>query len=187
MTRHLSPDESVAALERTLDPARAVHLDTCAHCRAEISGLRQMLTDVAAAADEHEPSPLFWDHFSDRVRAVAAQATPSRSSAWRRWWQPVVGFATAGLLVIWLVGRDGPGAPGPSAGRSADLSQSDPADTSAEPAWDAVVELAAGLSVDEVHGAVPSRLDAVALFDDLSVAEQAALVELLEREMRGLE
>jgi hypothetical protein len=38
-----------------------------------------------------------------------------------------------------------------------------------------------------VHGAVPLRLDTVALFDDLSADEQAALVDLLEREMRGLE
>jgi hypothetical protein len=185
MTRHLSPDEAVAALERTLDPARAAHLETCDRCRADIAGMRQMLTDIAAAADDHEPSPLFWDHFSDRVR-VAAQATPSRAPAWRRLWQPAVGLAAAGIVVFWLVGRDGPGQSLPPAG-SAGVSQSDAADTSAEPPWDAVVELAAGLSVDEIHGAVPLRLDTVALFDDLSADEQAALVELLEREMRGLE
>lgn len=185
MTRHLSPDEAVAALERTLDPARVAHLENCDRCRADIAGMRQMLTDIEAAADDHEPSPLFWDHFSDRVR-VAAQATPSPSPAWRRLWQPAVGLAAVGIVVFWLVGRDGPGQSLPSAG-SARVSQSDAADTSAEPPWDAVVELAAGLSVDEIHGAVPLRLDTVALFDDLSADEQAALVELLEREMRGLE
>ena len=185
MTRHLSPDEAVAALERALDPARAAHLETCDRCRADIAGMRQMLTDIEAAADDHEPSPLFWDHFSDRVR-LAAQTTPPRSPAWRRLWQPAFGLVAAGVVVFWLVGRDGPGQSLPSAG-SADVSQSDTGATSAEPGWDAVVQLAAGLSVDEVHGAVPLRLDTVALFDDLSADEQAALVELLEREMRGLE
>lgn len=185
MTRHLSADEAVAAIERTLDPARAAHLETCDRCRADIAGMRQMLTDIQAAADDHEPSPLFWDHFSERVRA-AAQTTPSRSPVWRRWWQPAVGLAAAGVVVFWLVGREGPGPSLPSAG-SAGMSQSAAADTSAEPPWDAVVELAAGLSVEEVHGAVPLRLDTVALFDDLSADEQAALVALLEREMRGLE
>lgn len=185
MTRHLSADEAVAAIERTLDPARAAHLETCDRCRADIAGMGQMLTDIQAAADDHEPSPLFWDHFSERVRA-AAQTTPSRSPVWRRWWQPAVGLAAAGVVVFWLVGREGPGPSLPSAG-SAGMSQSAAADTSAEPPWDAVVELAAGLSVEEVHGAVPLRLDTVALFDDLSADEQAALVALLEREMRGLE
>jgi hypothetical protein len=183
MIRHLSPEESVAALERTLEPARAAHLDACDRCRADIAGLRQMLTEVETAADDHEPSPLFWAHFSGRVRA-AAPATPP-PTAWRRWWQPAAGLAAAGLLVIWLVGRESPAELPPAAEQSAGLSPSEPADTSAS--WDAVVELAAGLSVDEVHGAVPLRLDTVALFDDLSADEQAALVDLLEREMRGLE
>ncbi len=185
MTRHLSPEESIAALERTLEPARAAHLDTCDRCRADIAGLRQTLTDLEGAADHHEPSPLFWDHFSGRVRA-AAQATPPQTRAWRRLWQPAVGLAAAGLFTMWLAGRDGT-APPPPAEQAGDVSPGNPADTSPDPPWDAVVELAEGLSVDDVHGAVPLRLGTVALFDDLSPDEQAVLGELLEREMKGLE
>ncbi len=187
MNRHLSPDESVAALEETLDPARVAHLDGCDRCRAEIAGLRQLLTEVEAAADDHEPSPLFWDHFSDRVHGLVAQQPPPRTSEWRRWWRPAVGLSAVGLLLIWLMGGDVPGRLAPSEEQLAGGLPMGLADTSLEPPWEAVVELASGLSVDEVHGAVPSRVDTVALFDDLSADEQAVLGDLLEREMRGLE
>jgi hypothetical protein len=51
--------------------------------------------------------------------------------------------------------------------------------------WDAVVELAADLSVDEVAGAL--RLDTIALFDELTPEEQETLSELLRAELKGLE
>jgi hypothetical protein len=184
MSRHLSPENMVAAMDGTLDPARAEHLNGCGDCQRELAALGGMLREVEGAASPAEPSPLFWDHFSARVRDAVAETSAAPVPAWRRWWQPVVGLATVSLLAIWLLAR-GPGAPPPDT----PVAESGVAASSvtADEPWDAVVQLAADLSVDEVDGAVPTRFDTVALFDDLTADEQATLADLLRAEMKGLE
>lgn len=185
MSRHLSPEAIVAAIERSLDAPGAAHLDGCEQCQRDVSALRAMLSDVEGAADSAEPSPLFWDHFSARVHTAVGATAPARLPAWRRWWQPAIGLAAGSLLAVWLVGRDS-GSPPPvvPVGDRTDL-----ADAVATPdaPWDAVVQLAADLSVDEVDGAVPFRLDAIALFDELTAEERETFDELLRAEMKGLE
>jgi hypothetical protein len=186
MTHHLTPEETIAAIERTLEPARAAHLDGCEPCRREVVDLGGVLTAVRAADEPAEPSPLFWDHMTARVRdAVHSGGSPARA-AWGRFWQPLVGLAAAAAVLMWIAGR-APQAPAqpPATGSAvvADAGAAPPA----EAPWDAVMELAAGLSLDEVHRAVPLRLDNAVLFDELSAEEQAALAELLDSELRGLE
>lgn len=72
--KHLSRDQILAAVEgRGEQPA---HLDNCRACRARVEELRQVLA-LAGADEVPEPSPLFWTHFSERVRnAVAAEPAP---------------------------------------------------------------------------------------------------------------
>jgi len=182
MNSHLSAEESVAAVEKTLDPIRAAHLDACDQCRREVTSLEAMLRAVEATSDPVEPSPLFWDHFSARIRDAVGPAPP-RKPIWNRWWQPALGLAAAGAVAMILAHRDA--GPAPDAGvRSA---QSADASVTPDARWDAVVELAADLSVDEVTGAVPLRLDNVVLFDELTPDEQATVAELLQTEMKGLE
>lgn len=186
MTRHLTPEETVAAIERTLDPARAAHLDGCESCRREVTELGGVLTAVRAADEPAEPSPLFWDHMSARVReAVHSTGSPARA-AWSRFWQPIVGLAAAAAVLVWMAGRptQAPNEPAPAAAGPTVVAD---ADAGPEARWDAVMELAAELSLDEVHRAVPLRLDNAVLFDELSAEEQAALAELLDSELRGLE
>src|SRR6185295_3903219 len=82
--RHLTTDELVDLVEGTTKDADVPHLAACESCRRQLGDLRTTMTD-AASVDVPEPSPLFWHHFSARVReAVASEATP-HSGWWRRW------------------------------------------------------------------------------------------------------
>ena len=101
MTHHLSPQEFVESLDGVLGTDRLDHLHACAECRADLDRLRSVVVEVQAA-EMPEPSPLFWNHFSERVRqATAAAPTPVAASWWSAAWRPVVGVA-AGLAVVIL-------------------------------------------------------------------------------------
>src|SRR5262245_19463877 len=75
---HLTERELVDVIDGALPPERQAHADACATCRGEIASLRAML-DEALTADVPEPSPLFWEHFSARVREGVQQATVERA------------------------------------------------------------------------------------------------------------
>jgi hypothetical protein len=89
---HLSDVELVDLAEGARPESSAPHLRTCDRCRQQVLELRRMMS-AAAAVPVPEPSPLFWEHFSDRVRdAVVVEA-----AAPRRWWQ---GVASARRVLI---------------------------------------------------------------------------------------
>ena len=71
---HLSESEFVDLAADALDPRRAAHVETCAPCREQRDALRAMLRDVSAVVVP-EPSPLFWEHMSARVRDGMAAST----------------------------------------------------------------------------------------------------------------
>src|SRR5687768_14981786 len=99
---HLTPDELIDAVERSLSPARSAHLAECARCTLEVAQLSTILDD-SRAAKVPEPSPLYWDHFSSRVRtAIAAEPIAPRVARWFQWpvLVPVAGLA---LLVFTLL------------------------------------------------------------------------------------
>jgi len=81
MTTHLRDTEFVDFAEGTLAAPRAAHLETCATCRAQAEEVAAALRAVPAS-EMPEPSPLFWDHFSARVREQVAQETPERAGWW---------------------------------------------------------------------------------------------------------
>ena len=80
---HLNSDQLVDIAEGTRPESSAPHLAGCEACRAQLHELRAMMS-AASEAEVPEPSPLFWDHLSSRVReAVATERTqpaPSRST-----------------------------------------------------------------------------------------------------------
>ena len=89
--RHLSPEELLDLAEGILPgtaPATAAatqlaaHVGECLACREQVAELRGVVATVVDVAVP-EPSPLFWDHLSARVReGVAADlARPALS-----WW-----------------------------------------------------------------------------------------------------
>ena len=83
---HLSEIEFVDHLDGTLPASRVVHLERCARCRERADALRHAMASVRPAAEEvPEPSPLFWDHFSQRVRDAVRDERPPAAASWTRW------------------------------------------------------------------------------------------------------
>lgn len=140
---------------------------------------------VADALDAPDPSPLFWEHFPDRVRAaVAADApvAPPRVPWWRR---PVAAATVATLIIsvagagVWMQREASTGA----ARSVADASATSNAGIDA--AWSVVEASAADIGLDDLAdaGFVPGPGDADVAFEDLSQAERAVLFALLEAEL----
>ena len=179
---HLTPDELIDAVEGLLDGDRRLHLEGCPQCQAEVAQLAATFRE-AGGVDVPEPSPLFWDHFSARVRAaVDAETAPDGWAAWWRW--PVlIPLAAMALIVAALVvtvpRRSGPSpaaqqAPPAASVRSApDESWELVADMVGEIDWDTAFE--AGLGVQ------PGVADRAAL--DLDAHEQEALRQILKAEL----
>jgi hypothetical protein len=101
---HLKEAELVDLAEGTLPESSVPHLAGCARCRRQLLEMRAMMA-AAAAVRVPEPSPLFWDHLSNRVRqAVAGQATAPRQrwhalATWRRLLVPASAIAAVLLLI----------------------------------------------------------------------------------------
>ena len=97
---HLQPDELVDLAEGTRTESSVPHLAACEACRHQLAELKAMMSAAADVAVP-EPSPLFWDHFSARVReAVAAEGVPRRSFwSWPRLAMPVAAAAMAGVIL----------------------------------------------------------------------------------------
>ena len=86
--RHLSEAELLDLAEGVRAESASPHLRTCDECKRQLAELREAMS-AAASVEVPEPSPLFWDHFSARVRgAVAEEGMPDRG-------RPV------GLTAIW--------------------------------------------------------------------------------------
>jgi hypothetical protein len=98
MTKHLSPEERVDALDGVLTQLRQTHLDECAACRRSVAELTEVLTHARQSVehDVPEPSPLFWQHFEQRVDVAIAEETMAASST--GWWQRLIDFRRAPAL-----------------------------------------------------------------------------------------
>ncbi len=107
---HLNVDELIGLAEGTQPEASAPHLAECDRCREQLRELRAMLSAIQGTkADVPEPSPLFWDHLSERVRvAVAADEVPRRSwldaPLWGRRLIPLSAVAVAALFIALAFG-----------------------------------------------------------------------------------
>ena len=104
---HLTPEELIDLAEGARAEAAAPHLQSCEVCRHQIAVLRSAMSAVADAPGGPggpggivpEPSPLFWDHLSQRVReAVAAEETPASAFVGWRW-----GMALPGSWRAWAM------------------------------------------------------------------------------------
>jgi hypothetical protein len=114
LTRHLSPDELIDLAEGAVAESSAPHLESCGTCTRQLAEMRAMMSAASEVAVP-EPSPLFWDHFSERVRqAVALEGAPRRASRWEQWFRPrvvlpVSAAVAAVIIAAVLVARpDGP-------------------------------------------------------------------------------
>jgi hypothetical protein len=116
---HLTPEQLIDIVEGTRSENAEPHLRSCEICRHQIGALRAAMSS-AAQVDVSEPSPLFWDHFSQRVRAaVDAEGAPARGGIWGmrgllRWsWSTVAigGVVAALALAVYLTAPRSPTRP----------------------------------------------------------------------------
>ena len=189
MTPHLSPEEFVQAVEAALDSSRAAHLDACASCAAEGSTLRSTLAEIEIAKAVPEPSPLFWDHLSDRIRIAAATA-PEPTSWWTRvTWRPLAVASVAAVVIAMVAVWPSTPEPGVSMGTVTEVAPADAWLPALEDgSFDIVLDLASELDWDDVRQVASPRAGTVdALIQELSPAEREQLVQLLKSEIGALE
>ena len=194
---HLSASEFVDLAEGTLAPQRAAHAAHCEVCRAQAAVVQDALGLTNDAAPVPEPSPLFWDHLSARVRE-AIEAPPARSGfgfGFRRL-QPIVAALAIAVAVMSVVllnreprtsvePRETPVVAAPS---TADPDQlPDPAlDPTHAAAWSVLTAAAADLRLEEARDAgmaVPSAAVDRAV-NGLTPAELSELGRLLQSELK---
>ena len=194
--KHLSAAEFVDYLDAALPASRQAHLDGCSACRAQADSLRDAASDLRRLAqhDAPEPSPLFWEHFSDRVRSAVYDINPNAASP--RWFgAPRVGWAGACAAIVlvtaaalWFTPRSSDVRTAPPAAidqlraTSADL----PLDLDNDEEWALVRDVADDLQWDDAHeaglGPKPGSAEGVAL--ELSPAERQELARLIEEEIK---
>jgi hypothetical protein len=183
---HLTPDEFVDAAEGVLDAVRLRHVHACESCRRELEAVIDALA-AGAEGPVPEPSPLFWDHFSARVRnAIAAEPAPLRTS-WSDWlrWPALVPIAGLTILVIAIVAA----LPGKLATPVADIGQnvdlSTVGDVTMDAEWRALAEVVGPLDWDAAveAGLVTGPGSADLAMLDLSSDERRELSRLVATEL----
>jgi hypothetical protein len=110
---HLTPDRLVDLAEGTQPESAVPHLAECDACRRSLAELRATMSVVAGGGDAvPEPSPLFWDHLSARVRDRVAESAPGGTGWVEGWLRPRVALpilaGVAGAVLLAVVASRGP-------------------------------------------------------------------------------
>ena len=192
---HLSPEVLLDLAEGT-QPDRAVsHLATCNRCQRRLAELREAVAAARMAHEVPEPSPLFWDHLSARVRdAVAADVAAPRpwTAGWALWSRSALLGTAVGLVLVlglWQQIRDRQ-----VRDRNGQVDASDPsqvrfaetglgAQASTEGSFGFVADLAEGLAENldwETEAGLTTRVGAIdGAMNELSSEERTELSRLL--------
>ena len=206
--KHLTEAELVDLVDGTLGASRVTHLETCGTCRTAETVLREMLVR-AGVARIPEPSPLFWEPFSARVREGVRESEAGERSHWTGW-AATAAFSSSGkwalsgavltlLLVaaVWRASSPAPGRVPPAttaqvstsgsvAAPDADVSIDDAFDPDTDEAWALVRTVADDVSWDDAAaegvGVRPGSVERALMA--LSVDERSELVRLLQAETK---
>jgi hypothetical protein len=175
---HFTPDELIDSMDGVLAPERQAHLASCAECRGQLDDLSAVLRD-AKQASVPEPSPLFWQHFSQRVR-IAIDQKPAAADwpAWLRW--PVlVPIAATAMLIIGLM-MTLPIGNAPPAIEFGEAAIIEPAGAS----WTAVEELVGQMDIETASaaGVIAPGVSELAVLE-LTADEQQELTRILQAEL----
>ena len=202
---HLTPARLVD-LADGIEAERAVpHLAECDVCRRALAELRATMADIAGSGSlgdnaVPEPSPLFWDHLSARVREGVAEEDAARGTRWvERWLRPRVALpllaGVAGAVVLAVVASRQPAVLSPipatplPIGESAQLPSLPPLEplgAADDPSLGLMADYGTSLSWDDMReemapaSHVGSTDEAVIT---LSAEERQELQRLLEEEM----
>jgi hypothetical protein len=205
--KHLTDLELLALLEypsadNGVSAVRIDHLQSCDSCRQVLGDLREA-RDRAADVRLPEPSPLFWEHFSKRVREGIRNTEISRPRSYSTWLHtPRFKWAFSGALIVvlfgavaWQANVRGPGSEDmspiglPRIAVSNSMSSAvdaDAIDLESDEAWALVRTVADDLEWDEAVtaslAARPGWAERAAL--DLTLEERAELLRLLQAEAR---
>jgi hypothetical protein len=180
---HLTPDELIDALEGV---GHHAHLAECERCRRELDDLAAVLAD-AHQGSVPEPSPLFWPHFSKRVRAaIDRDAQPA--DTWRSWlrWQVLLPLGAAAMIILALivsVPRQNRGAAALDAPSALDAPAAPDAPATTD-SWVVLADLVGEIDLDTATAAgvvAPGIADQAVL--QLTADEQRELTRLLNAEL----
>ena len=182
--KHLSASEFVDLADGTLPAARGAHVAGCGPCREQAEMVRSALA-AAREAGVPEPSPLFWEHLSARVRNEIAETPAPRAGWWRRP-LPVLAWSIAAMLLAVLVVRQLPQRVPPAASQGTSAAVDVQADVADDPAWDLLVSAADGLELEDAHAAGFSVRAATvdSAVQELTPAEREELGRLLQDELK---
>jgi len=189
---HLSTEEFVDLLDRTLPAARREHLLTCAACRTEAEGLTAVLTRAADTREVPDPSPLFWAHLSSRIREGRAAPIAKAWPELVRWPGSAWAAGLASMVLVLLVSQSsvhGPSTPHlePPVPPQMVASAAVPVDdVDSDQAW-AVVRTVADDAGDNAaqDAGIATRADAAERMTlELSSREKSELAQLLARELQ---
>jgi hypothetical protein len=189
---HLTPDELVDAADQVLASDRRTHLASCLACRDQVDQLTSILSE-ARAVEIAEPSPLFWDRFSDRVHE--AIATEPAATGWLpRWleWPVLVPVAAMAMVILALVSAvpdvqltDVRATTAVGSEAAPALADDDVA-LAADADWVIISDLLGAIDFETAQEAglvgAPGAADQAVLI--LSAAEQQELVRLLQQELK---
>jgi hypothetical protein len=144
--------------------------------------------------DVPEPSPLFWDHLSERVREAVA-AEPSPSSGWASrfnlaWAAGVCGAITVLVLAVVVTtyhARSVTSTKAPATATDAVQAEESLPALQDDPSWAVMGDLTSQMDFDEAGAAgliaTPGAADSAILL--LSQDEQRAAVDLLRQEIKN--
>ena len=184
---HLTADELIDAMEAEADQSTSVlasdrqsHLAACEECRRQLDELVGVLQD-AKQVSVPEPSPLFWPHFSERVRtAIDHEAAPGNNwPAWLRW-QVLLPLGAMAMLILGLMMT----MPIENVSRDAiDIVGATPAASESE-SWSTVADLVGQLDVETASaaGVIEPGVAELAVLE-LTAEEQQELTRLLQAEL----
>lgn len=191
---HLHETELVDVLDGNATSAAVAHVEACSACSAWLVAMRSTLQAIAAvdSNDERQPSPWFWEHFSQRVNERIDAPRPG----WFSWIRAprAAGALTAAALVLLVASGArtlySPNVAAPA--RSIVIPEpptlnDDPVDDAdADAAW-AVVRTAAQDFVyedAEAAGLAPQAGAAERVVREMSNEERAELARLLNLEIK---
>lgn len=186
--KHLTPDELIDAVEGTLERSRDAHLKTCAACSDEAARLLAILRE-AREVGVPEPSPLFWDHFSTRVRAAVATEETLQPAWWPEWlrWPVLVPLGGLALLVFAITTAvpRAPAIPSTQADAGREAIAIDDLATIGEQEWAVVSEMVGRVEIEDARemGIAVNPGDAERIALQLNATEQRELVRLIKEEM----
>src|SRR5688572_3386542 len=99
---HLSPEELIDVAEGATPRVAFPHLASCVACDRQVADLQAAMA-AAVDADVPEPSPLFWEHLSARVREAVAAEAAGRAAGTFSWWPWRVAAITAAVAVLVVI------------------------------------------------------------------------------------